>query len=75
MSTKNQPLSGNAMPRFAGPGTMMRLPAATSPVGLDAAFIGVPLDIGTSITTGIGVYSHCIFIVLNRYSINSRFSG
>ena len=48
MSTKNQPLSGNAMPRFAGLGTMMRLPAATSPVGLDAAFIGIPLDIGTS---------------------------
>jgi guanidinobutyrase len=45
---KNQPLSGNAMPRFAGPGTMMRLPSAASPEGLDAAFIGVPLDIGTS---------------------------
>jgi guanidinobutyrase len=40
------------MPRFAGPGTMMRLPAATSPVGLDAAFIGVPLDIGTSNRAG-----------------------
>ena len=49
---KNQPLGGNAMPRFAGPGTMMRLPAATSPVGLDAAFIGVPLDIGTSNRAG-----------------------
>jgi len=48
----NQPLGGNAMPRFAGPGTMMRLPAATSPVGLDAAFIGVPLDIGTSNRAG-----------------------
>ena len=36
------------MPRFGGPATMMRLPAATSPAGLDAAFIGVPLDIGTS---------------------------
>jgi guanidinobutyrase len=44
----NQPLSGNAMPRFAGPGTMMRLPAATSAAGLDVAFVGVPLDIGTS---------------------------
>lgn len=48
----NQPLSGNEMPRFAGPGTMMRLPTATSPVGLDAAFIGVPLDIGTSNRAG-----------------------
>jgi len=26
----------------------MRLPLAASPTGLDAAFIGVPLDIGTS---------------------------
>ena len=49
---KNQPLSGNAMPRFAGPGTMMRLPAVTSPVGLDAAFIGVPFDIGASNRAG-----------------------
>ncbi|HEX6705744.1 MAG TPA: agmatinase [Albitalea sp.] len=48
MTTPNQPQSGNAMPRFAGLATMMRLPAATSPDGLDAAFIGVPLDIGTS---------------------------
>lgn len=45
---KNQPLSGNAMPRFGGPATMMRLPSASSPEGLDAAFIGVPLDTGTS---------------------------
>jgi guanidinobutyrase len=45
---RNQPLSGNAMPRFGGIATMMRLPYATSPDGLDAAFIGVPLDIGTS---------------------------
>jgi guanidinobutyrase len=48
MSDKNQPLSGNAMPRFAGIATMMRLPVAETPEGLDAAFIGVPLDIGTS---------------------------
>jgi guanidinobutyrase len=45
---KNQPLSGNAMPRFGGIASMMRLPVVDSPVGLDAAFIGVPLDIGTS---------------------------
>jgi guanidinobutyrase len=46
--TFNQPLGGNEMPRFGGPATMMRLPAAAEPAGLDAAFIGVPLDIGTS---------------------------
>ena len=52
MNSKNQPQSGNAMPRFAGLATMMRLPAATSAQGLDAAFIGVPLDIGTSNRAG-----------------------
>jgi guanidinobutyrase len=46
--SRNQPQSGNAMPRFAGLATMMRLPAASSAQGLDAAFVGVPLDIGTS---------------------------
>jgi len=48
VSERNQPLSGNAMPRFGGIASMMRLPIAESPAGLDAAFIGVPLDIGTS---------------------------
>lgn len=36
------------MPRFAGPATMMRLPARETAAGLDACFVGVPLDIGTS---------------------------
>jgi len=36
------------MPRFGGVATMLRLPQASSAQGLDAAFIGVPLDIGTS---------------------------
>ncbi len=44
----NQPLGGNDMPRFGGPATMMRLPSAAGAEGLDVAFIGVPLDIGTS---------------------------
>lgn len=48
MAPKNQPLSGNAMPRFGGIASMLRLPVSSSPEGLDAAFIGVPLDIGTS---------------------------
>jgi guanidinobutyrase len=45
---RNQPLGGNEMPRFGGPATMFRLPAAAAPAGLDAAFVGVPFDIGTS---------------------------
>lgn len=48
MAGFNQPLGGNQMPRFGGPATMMRLPAADSAAGLDACFIGVPMDIGTS---------------------------
>ncbi|MDE2250466.1 MAG: agmatinase [Gammaproteobacteria bacterium] len=53
MSTPNhQPLGGNQMPRFAGPATMMRLPQAASAAGLDACFVGVPLDIGTSLRAG-----------------------
>ena len=49
---RNQPLGGNDMPRFSGPGTMMRLPAAETADGLDACFVGVPLDIGTSNRSG-----------------------
>lgn len=48
----NQPLGGNEMPRFGGLASMMRLPVTLSPVGLDAAFIGVPFDIGTSNRSG-----------------------
>lgn len=44
----NQPLGGDAMPRFGGPGTMMRLPSQETAEGLDACFVGVPFDLGTS---------------------------
>jgi guanidinobutyrase len=48
MKNLNQPLGGNEMPRFGGLASMMRLPMANSPKGLNAGFVGVPLDIGTS---------------------------
>jgi len=48
----NQPLGGNEVPRFAGPGTMMRLPARATAKGLDACFVGVPFDLGTSNRSG-----------------------
>ena len=48
----NQPLGGNELARFSGPATMMRLPAQTSAKGLDACFVGVPMDIGTSNRSG-----------------------
>jgi guanidinobutyrase len=50
--SRNQPLGGNDMPRFGGPGTMMRLPQQASADGLDACFVGVPIDIGTSNRSG-----------------------
>lgn len=52
MSEFNQPLSGNVMPRFGGPVTMMRLPSQETAQSLDAAFVGVPMDIGTSNRSG-----------------------
>ena len=52
MSIFNQPLGGNKMPRYAGPGTMFRLPSTSSADGLDIAIAGVGLDIGTSNRTG-----------------------
>ncbi len=48
----NQPQGGNEMPRFGGIATMMRLPHQPSADGLDACFVGVPLDIGTSNRSG-----------------------
>jgi guanidinobutyrase len=47
-----QPLSGNAMPRSGGIATMMRLPHRPNAQGLDACFVGVPFDLGTSNRTG-----------------------
>ena len=51
-SPRNQPLGGNEMPRFGGPATMMRLPTQPDCQGLDACFVGVPFDIGTSNRSG-----------------------
>jgi len=48
----NQPLGGNEMPRFGGPATMMRLPMQATAGGLDACFVGIPMDIGSSNRSG-----------------------
>lgn len=50
--TLPEPLGGNEMPRFGGPATMMRLPTRETASGLDACFVGVPFDIGTSNRSG-----------------------
>ncbi len=52
MTNFNQPLGGNEMPRYAGPGTMFRLPSQETAAGLDIAIAGVGLDIGTSNRAG-----------------------
>lgn len=49
---KNQPISGNDLARFSGPNTFMRLPMVNDLKGLDVAFLGVPIDIGTSWRSG-----------------------
>ncbi|MEL6919796.1 MAG: agmatinase [Pseudomonadota bacterium] len=48
----NQPLGGNALARFSGPATFMRLPTQTTAEGLDVCFTGVPIDIGASNRSG-----------------------
>jgi len=48
MSAFNQPLGGNDMIRTGGPATFMRLPTQEGAEGLDACFVGIPMDIGTS---------------------------
>lgn len=48
----NQPTSGNDLARFAGQGTFMRLPQAATAEGLDVAFLGIPMDHGSSWRSG-----------------------
>lgn len=52
MVTYNQPLSGNLMPRAGGFSTMMRLPISETSSDLDACFVGIPMDHGTSFRSG-----------------------
>ncbi|KIC48939.1 agmatinase [Tateyamaria sp. ANG-S1] len=52
MAPRNQPISGNDLARFSGPNTFMRLPFSNELQKLDAAVLGVPMDIGTSWRSG-----------------------
>ncbi len=52
MTKFNQPLGGQEMARFSGPATMMRLPTQNTAAGLDACFVGIPMDIGASNRSG-----------------------
>jgi guanidinobutyrase len=48
----NQPVSGNDLARFAGQGSFMRLPEQRTAKGLDVAFVGIPMDHGSSWRSG-----------------------
>nr|XP_039273042.1 guanidinobutyrase-like [Styela clava] len=48
----NEPLHGSDLARPAGIASMMRLPIATNTDGLDACFVGVPIDHATSNRSG-----------------------
>jgi guanidinobutyrase len=74
-ASRNQPTSGNAMPRFGGIATMMRLPHAESPAGLDAGFIGIPFDLGTSNRAGARLGPRAIraeSVLLRPYNMATR---
>ena len=47
-----QPVSGTAVPRYAGPSTFARLPELRDVEDCDVAIIGVPFDAGTSYRPG-----------------------
>lgn len=74
-ASRNQPKSGNDMPRFGGIATMMRLPLSDSPSGLDAGFIGVPFDLGTSHRSGARLGPRAIraeSVLLRPYNMATR---
>jgi len=48
----NKPVSGNELPRTSGIASMYRLPVQQDTEGLDVAFVGVAMDIGTSNKSG-----------------------
>lgn len=71
----NQPASGNEMPRFGGIATMMRLPSASSSEGLNACFVGIPFDLGTSNRTGARLGPRAIraeSVLLRPYNMATR---
>jgi guanidinobutyrase len=70
-----QPLSGNDMPRSGGIASMMRLPVETDLTKLDACFVGVPFDLGTSNRTGARSGPRQIrteSVMLRPYNVSTR---
>ncbi|XP_063798230.1 agmatinase, mitochondrial-like [Pseudophryne corroboree] len=74
-TTFNLPTSDEEVAGPAGICTMMRLPYQESPEGLDAAFIGVPLDTGTSNRPGARFGPRHIrgeSSMIRRYNVTTR---
>ena len=49
---KNYPIHANTLGRWAGIASMMRLPVHEDAKDLDACFVGIPFDSGTSYRPG-----------------------
>eukprot|EP00112_Aurelia_sp_Birch-Aquarium-sp1_P010462 Seg2232.3 transcript_id=Seg2232.3/GoldUCD/mRNA.D3Y31 product="Agmatinase mitochondrial" protein_id=Seg2232.3/GoldUCD/D3Y31 len=48
----NEPINGAVLPRSGGIASMMRLPVQETSDGLDACFVGIPLDAGATNRSG-----------------------
>ncbi|XP_018413666.1 PREDICTED: agmatinase, mitochondrial, partial [Nanorana parkeri] len=71
----NAPLSAEFVARPSGVCTMMKLPYQESAEGLDAAFVGVPLDTGTSNRPGARFGPRHIRAessMVRRYNVSTR---
>uniref|UniRef100_A0A8C5QDN4 Agmatinase (putative) n=1 Tax=Leptobrachium leishanense TaxID=445787 RepID=A0A8C5QDN4_9ANUR len=71
----NAPLNAMEVARMAGICTMMRLPYQKTAEGLDAAFIGIPLDTATSNRPGARFGPRHIraeSIMVRRYNMDTR---
>ncbi len=72
----NKPVSGYVLPRSGGIATTFRLPLQeNSPQGLDACFVGIPMDCGASNRSGtrlgkftvLGLLKHMYVSEVGRY--------
>ena len=76
----NVPLDPNEMPRSGGIATMMRLPQHQTSEGLDACFVGIPLDTGTSNRSGTRqenfFFANTVLFLFSRSELlNDRVGG
>lgn len=71
LASSSGPTSPHVLPRFCGIATMLRLPLHQGdPRGLDACFVGIPLDHGTSWRSGT---RHGPRMIRNESNLINRF--